>query len=149
MSDIALAAGEGVLFDLALDGADLATDGGLESAVIISLFTDRRAEEDDTPPGDDDHRRGWWADGWPEVEGDQVGSRLWLLARSKTTADIPERAREYGEAALRWLIDDGVADSVNVEATRTSNNELMLNISIQRGTGSRYQQTWEYQLNGV
>jgi phage gp46-like protein len=36
--------------DLAMIDSDLASDRGLETAVLLSLFTDRRAEPDDVPP---------------------------------------------------------------------------------------------------
>jgi phage gp46-like protein len=46
--------------DLALIDNDLASDRGLETAVLLSLFTDRRAQPDDVPPsGDPADRRGW------------------------------------------------------------------------------------------
>ena len=35
------------------------------------------------------------------VEGDKVGSRLWLLGRSKRTADTLSRLEEYAREALR------------------------------------------------
>ena len=56
----------------------LRAERGLRSAVLISLFTDRRAEPGDVPEGEDP--RGWWADVLGE-EGDRIGSRLWLIDR--------------------------------------------------------------------
>src|SRR4051812_11864908 len=74
--------------DVALIDSDLASDAALETAVMLSLFLDRRAQPDDAPPsGDPNDRRGWWADQFADTEGDLVGSRLWLLDRSKLTGD--------------------------------------------------------------
>jgi len=52
----------------------------LARAVIISLFTWRRANPDDVLPAGDD-RQGWFGDTFAEVRGDRIGSRLWLLSR--------------------------------------------------------------------
>ena len=71
MIDISLAFNSALFeFDLVLAGTspdrDLQGDDGLFTAVIISLFTDRRANADDPLP---DERicalpdpRGWWGD---------------------------------------------------------------------------------------
>ncbi|MEE9357459.1 phage GP46 family protein [Candidatus Vondammii sp. HM_W22] len=152
MTDIALQMidqGEGrpSLFDLALNGADLATDDSLQTAVIISLFTDRRAETDDTIPDGTDNRRGWWTDTLADIEGDRIGSRLWLLAREKQLPDVLARAKEYAEEALQWLIDDGVASAVSVLATSAGSGWLNLHIKITRPQGDseyRFNTLWEH-----
>ena len=56
----------------------------LTRAVVISLFTWRRAEPDDNA----DVPMGWWGDTWPAVQNDRYGSRLWLLQRSKLTNQL-------------------------------------------------------------
>ena len=91
--------------DLALETFALASDDGLETAVILSLFTDARARDDDTLPAGQTDRRGWWADAFPAVAGDRFGSRLWLLRRSKQLQESLIVAREYAEEALAWLVE--------------------------------------------
>jgi phage gp46-like protein len=111
-----------------------ATSLGMDSsnplvrAVIISLFTHRRARADDPLPSDD--MQGWWGDTFAPVPNDQIGSRLWLLSRSKLTIETAERAREYALEALQWLLDDGVAARVEVQATRQGLDALALNVQI-------------------
>ncbi len=101
--------------DLSMIDSDLASDRGLMTAVVLSLFTDRRAETDDQPPsGDARDRRGWWADQFAEVLGDRIGSRLWLLDRSKRTNETKLRAIEYVREALAWMIEDRVVASIDV-----------------------------------
>lgn len=123
----------------------LGEDEGLETAVIISLFTDRRANPDDELPSGDD-RRGWWGDGLAEVEGDRIGSRLWLLSREKQLQSVVARAREYASEALQWLIDDGVAEAVNVEAEIVRMGVLGLGIEIvqpgKRPVKYRFEKFW-------
>ena len=65
---------DGKLVTLGLDSSE-----PLVRAVIISLFTWRRARPDDDLPGD--LRMGWWGDTYAGTEGDRFGSRLWLLSR--------------------------------------------------------------------
>lgn len=86
----------------------------LSSAVIISLFTDKRAPEGWRPDVVD--RRGWWGDAFaPDGERpEEIGSHLWLLRNEVATAEIPELARAYAEEALAWMIRDEVAARVDV-----------------------------------
>lgn len=82
----------------------------LTRAVVISLFTWRRAERDDRTP----QPYGWWGDTWPAVQNDRIGSRLYLLKRRKLTNKTPQDAREYMQQALAWMTDDGVAARIDV-----------------------------------
>jgi len=98
---------------------DLESDAGLETAVIISLFTDRRAKEDDIlPDSNNPDRRGWWGDLVSDIKNDQIGSRLWLLNREKTLKSVLIKAKKYAEEALDWLIEDKIAVRVEVNAER-------------------------------
>ena len=102
----------GVAADLRVSGRDLLADDSLYTAVVISLFTDARARaEDELPPElDGEDRRGYWGDG---LEGESVGSRLWLLAREKDTARVRARAgcgRDGGPPARRRLSAGGAGD---------------------------------------
>lgn len=120
--------------DYALASLGLAADDGLETAVILSLFTDRRAEADDVIPDGTRDRRGWWADAYPGSgsEGDKIGSRLWLLHREKQLPSVLARAEEYAREALQWLLDDGVAEHVEVTASIPRAGILGLVIRITR-----------------
>lgn len=118
--------------DLSLLGSDIASDRGLRTAVLLSLFTDRRAEPDDKPPsGDPRDRRGWWADQFALVKGDRFGSRLWLLDRSVRTNETARRAEEYVREALAWMLEDRVVASIDVTVETTS-KDLLIAIGLQR-----------------
>lgn len=147
MTDIALHMTDAadLLFDLALTGGQLATDDGLRTAIAISLFTDARAAEDDVLPEGGADRRGWWGDIVPPVEGDTIGSRLWLLRRSKMTGAIVQRAREYAAEALVWLTADRIASTVEVEAEVQHPDRLAIGVIITRPGGperQRYDFVW-------
>jgi len=135
--------GQPPAFDIALDGLNLATDAGLRTAVILSLFTDRRAEAYDVLPDASGDRRGWWADAYAD---DRIGSRLWLLAREKQQPQVLARAREYAEQALRWMVDDGLATRVSVTAETVRTGVLGLRIVITLADGSRFEQETSYAL---
>ncbi len=134
-------------FDVGLSGPDLLTDEGLETAVIVSLFTDRLASDDDRLPNATGNKRGWWADTFPQTEGDLIGSKLWLLSREKQTPETVNRAIECAQEALQWLIDDGVASAVEVSGFIPRTGMLGLEISILRDDGPnvdfRYDNIWE------
>jgi phage gp46-like protein len=106
--------------DFLFSDNDLETDDGLATAAIISLFSDQRAALDDPVPNQaDDYfdRRGWWGDVVsPEVEGDEIGSKLWLLDRSKNTAEVLTQTNQYARDSLEWMIEDGVAADIEVES---------------------------------
>lgn len=119
--------------DFAIGAHGLDEDDGLDTAVILSLFTDRRADADDALPGDGTDRRGWWGDVYPEVTGDMIGSRLWLLSREKQLQAALQRAKEYAEEALQWMVTDGVAKSVIATAMIVREGVCGLVVEIQRG----------------
>lgn len=109
--------------DLAMMNNDLATDAGLETALILSLFTDRYDETIEDPT----ERRGYWADGLL-IADDRMGSRLWSVDKKigpATATQLRERSRE----ATTWLIEDRVASSIEVTATpKTNGFELVVDV---------------------
>lgn len=135
--------------ELFLEGNDLARDDGLETAILISLFTDRRTDDPATVPTGDSDLRGWWGDAVPVVEGDLIGSRLWLLARAKQTTTTLRRAEEYAREALDWLIQDRVAARIDVVAEWISVGAMRLTVIVHRPSGEemeyRYNMTWQAQ----
>ena len=108
--------------DFAIANGDLLMDAGLHTSVILSLFCDRLAAAGDAISDGTDDRRGWWADtplpGASDPTGglDLTGSRLWLLARALQTQETLNRARSYAREALQWMIDDGIAGSIDIAA---------------------------------
>lgn len=138
---------------LVVNGVDTPLGMGLRQslprAVIISLFTWGRALPDDDLPGA--ARMGWWGDTYAAVPGDRIGSRLWLLARSTITQHTVARAREYAQEALAWLVADGVASEVIVQAERAGQDRIDLWAQVVRGDSARldirFNDAWSF-LNG-
>ncbi len=96
--------------------AGLLSGRDIQTAVLISLFTDAAAGPDDAvPPGTDP--RGWWAD-------PNIGSKLWLLARAKRTPATLQLAIAYVRQAVAWMIADQLADAIDVTAEWQAGNRL-------------------------
>lgn len=103
-------------YDLDVDASarDLVTTDGLDSAVFVSLFSDRRARPDEPNGGIPDplRRRGWIGDLVAEVPGDLHGSGLWFFEQSRNTREAAIGLRIEANAALDWLVDEGLSSSV-------------------------------------
>jgi phage gp46-like protein len=116
----------------------------LRRAVTISLFTWRRAGPDDAV--DDSDRKGWWGDCLPSVAGDQIGSRLWLLARRTLVAQTLQDAQAYAEEALTWLLDDAIVTAVSVTPERRGNDRMTLRVTLTEQSGATveldFENTW-------
>ncbi len=136
---------ESAAADLAIEGGDLAAESSLASALMLSLFTDARATDDELARFGGDDARGWWGDSLSDVDGDEYGSKLWLLQREKQTGETLARAKTYAEQALAWLISDGIADAVNVTAVypRRSLLGLVVEPVRARAPRERYAYVWE------
>ncbi|WP_145522617.1 phage GP46 family protein [Yersinia bercovieri] len=104
----------------------------LTRAVIISLFTWRRADPDD----DAERPMGWWGDSYPTVQNDRIGSRLYLLQRTTLTNNTVELARGYLEQALAWLKEDGVVSRIAINLQRRGTDILTAEITLYRNDGS-------------
>lgn len=110
---------------LTSNGTDLSRDAGLESAMILSLFSDRRVNIEDVRAAGllDSDLRGWWGDTLEEIP---LGSRVWLLNRAKIIPKTSADFREYALEAWRWLIDDGVAKSIDATVEQYDMETLLL-----------------------
>jgi phage gp46-like protein len=108
----------------------LGTNRDLLSAIIVSLFSDRLANASDALPDPrSTNRCGWWADSY-SAGNVLIGSRLWLLSRSKSSPALLLTAQGYCEEALQWLIDDKVVGAITVRTWFCENNQELLGIAI-------------------
>lgn len=147
MSDIAIEF-KGDHFDIEVLNGDLKQDDGLETAIIISLFSNRRVTAEELPTSHD-NKQGYWADQFADALNDKTGSRLWTLQREKRQVEVLRRAEDYARESLGWLIEDGVASSVLASAQFmdgvTNAWELMISVQRPSGRTSRYQVLWDKQ----
>lgn len=119
----------------------------LYRALIISLFTWRRKNTSD----DSDHPYGWWGDSYPSIANDKIGSRLYLLTRSKLNNQTANFAKIYIKEAVQWMINDGLASRIDVSVKRIDLTVLVATINIFKEDGSneeyRFDNLWS-KING-
>ncbi len=145
--------------DIKFTGGDLVRELGLQTSVLMSLYTDRRAENDNELPDPlSNDRRGWWGDQINiDFEDDKIGSRLWLLERSKTTEQTLADAKFFIEECLQWMINDEVVQTIDVEVERQNRQDgtatLAGKISIQQTDGIekayKFDDLWQGELEEV
>jgi len=132
--------------DWKLVGADLASGGDLVTAVLISLFTDRAALPDDVIPDGTTDPRGWWGD---DPAGVPLGSRLWLIFRSKLTQDTAGSAQNYAEEALQWMVDDSVVAGFDVFVESQVPSTLAMRVTLFKNDGTKQTIAFAWVWNGV
>lgn len=136
--------------DIEITSAGLRQDDGLETLVLQILFTDARADESDVLPDGTDDRRGWIGDTFAD---EPWGSKLWLLARSKLTTDVRNKAVTYAQTALDRHLKPDYAKQITVTGSIPQFQLLQLDIAITRPDGSEMtisiKQRWEAQANAI
>lgn len=130
----------------------LAAQHALHTAILISLFTWRRAEPYDTLPSGTDPN-GWWGDN-VDLQDDetQIGSRLWLLSRAILNAETARRAEDYAYEALNPLVAQGaVAEFKCTAEFNAVEGWLHLDVKAFSQTGEkvfdqRFQRIWRQEF---
>jgi phage gp46-like protein len=130
------------LGDWALAAGDLQTGQDLETACLVSLFSDALATPDFVPTDGTTDRRGWWADYYQPT----TGSNLWQLDRAKATRANLGLAQSTTQAALQWLIDDGVVASILVNTQYLTPTMMGIAVALTRpdGTSTRFMFGWAW-----
>lgn len=132
--------------DLNLTETGVELDEGLETAVIISLFTDQRVSDEELPLGET-NKRGWPGDMYAEIDGDQIGSKIWIFENEKQTEQNLLDLKDTSKNALNWMIEDGIAKSTSVQVTYPRPGFTLIEVSITKPDGSIYafKQLWDGQ----
>jgi phage gp46-like protein len=135
--------------DFNLIGSALELGHDLETAILISLFTDGQAD-----PGDvvyDTDPRGWWADTYAAFEdptltplpGDRTGSKLWQVFVRPRNQETLNWMRDEATRSLSWMLGDGVASAIDVQPQFTSSGGVGLVIGLTaNGTPNSYALAW-------
>lgn len=135
--------------DFNMIGPALEIGHDLETAVLISLFTDAQAD-----PGDivfDTDPRGWWADTYSAYEdsaltpitGDRIGSKMWQVFARPRNQDTLNWMRDISMTALNWMLVDGVADAIEIYPRFTSSGGVGEIIKIiNNGVPTTYDYAW-------
>ena len=111
--------------DIEFDGSDFVMDGGFETSELITTFTDIRVLEEEALDSND--LGGWFG---TELLGYEIGSKIWLLRRSKINDETLTLLEQYFVDGRQWKIDEGIIDSVTVTATKTRGMNDWIDIRI-------------------
>lgn len=125
-------------YDLVIDTetSDMAVTDGFESAIMVSVFSDRRANEDEV--ADPIKRRGWIGDLVSDVPDDRHGSGLWLYEQRRLDPRTVVGLRLEAEASLRWMIQEGLVKSVSASvAAHPDKRSTNLTIAIVETDGGQ------------
>lgn len=107
--------------------------GGLETSVLISLFTGV----------------GWWGNGLElSAPDNQIGSIFESTVQPKAiTIKALKLIEQEAENALRWMISQRVAKEITVEASSPELNKVEISIFITKHNGDsvelKYNTNWE------
>lgn len=147
MADIALKWNHATGYaDWSVGDGDLVSGSTLETAVIRSLFTDKRLPVGTAPSDGTGDPRGWWGDTY---NGYQIGSLLWTLERSKKASStaLLRTAERYAADSLQWMIDAGVVATVTVTAVWANATNIVLSVVLQEPnstTPQRFAFSWAW-----
>ena len=118
---------------------DFEQENGLETAILMSLFLDDRADESEVPQAT--KRGGYWG---YEVNNMKF-SKLWLVNGRRTT-DKLNQAIEYANSCLQWLIDESYATDVQSEAVFITDG-IELTVTISKDNTLVYSKAFNLWLN--
>lgn len=119
--------------DWVMHGAGLASGDDLQTAILISIFSDREADLDDVIPDGTGDPRGWIGDVDQQYK---IGSRIWLLERAKQTQETLRLANDYIAQSLQWLIDDEVVASFEITTEWTRAGMLGASVTAYQKSGA-------------
>ncbi|MGF1842276.1 phage GP46 family protein [Vibrio clamense] len=124
-------------FNLNALTAPIASQEGMTHAVLQSIHNHGESTKNDRARMDKDKRGGNWSDELLSI----VGSRDWTLERAKVTPQTLSLAKRFYENALKWLITEGHAKSIQVSVWEEKPNQLGRNVMITLVNGSKFKVT--------
>lgn len=136
--------GSNKFYDIVFDSdGDIETTEGLETAVILSLFGEKRASASEVASAE--LRRGWWGNLLNQVKDYEIGSKLWLLEQARLTQETLNSSLTSTQEGFQWFIDDRLLDDVLVTSNFTDSG-IKIKIDLIRAQNkvfSRAYDLWE------
>ena len=131
-------------FDFSISNGDIENEPGFDTAIWVSLFTDARADESQVLAPE--NRRGWLGNLVFDENGRQLGSFLWLAEQRRLTQDTLNEVMDYARKSLLWMVNDGIAQKIEVDGAIVPRYGISLTITITSAAGttsSHYIPMWE------
>lgn len=130
-NDAVLSKTVGDYYDISFnEEGDIETDAFLDTALLMSLFCEKRASEREVRQPE--RRRGWI--GNESTPGFEIGSKIWLYEQAKITKSTLNGIKTAAENGLNWLLDEGILPEFEVSTSLDSNANIVLQISLFRTT---------------
>jgi phage gp46-like protein len=128
IKDLALVLTKGGYYDISFDNGDFKLTEGLETAIWMSIFCEKR----DPEIIDWQAQKGWVGDQLND-DGFQIGSLLWTLNQSKSDDETIIEAQSIIEDCLEWLLTQNYANEVIVSIYKNlAQTGLIANIDLIR-----------------
>lgn len=136
------------IYDISIgDGGDFSLVESFDTAIILSLFTDKRAEDSEVPSSL--KRRGYFGN-LSNSGKKELGSKLWLLDQARINQETLNLAIKYAEQALQWLIDDKYIRNLIVLGVISPNEStITLTIKFFLNNGQVNQKSYKLFKNSV
>lgn len=114
MADLALNR-EKTYWDISFKNGDFALTETLDTALLMSLFLDVRADRSEI--AEPTKRRGWFGNLLLDYANYQIGSKLWLLEQARLDLNVLNLAKTYVYNSLQWFVEDGFATKIEVDSS--------------------------------
>ena len=144
MNDLLLQKTDSESYDLVFDGNDLVMGDAVESAIAVSLGSEKRSS-DKFSKNLGSH--GWWAEN--TFDGSVFGSEIYKVFSHKIESSTMLLLKQYAEDALKWLVDDGVVDSIDVDVVAESVGAALTVVIVRNGEKSSYRYDFLWSNDGV
>lgn len=114
------------LYDINIgaDG-DIETADFFDTAILYSIFGEKRASSDEVV--EPQLRRGWIGN-----DDFENGSKIWLFSQARLTRSVINRIEDEAMRSLEWLVEDGLAVSIDQASVNFSDGKLALSLTIRR-----------------
>lgn len=129
MTDILLTNEKGY-YDFEIENGEIITTAGFETSIILSLFSDKRADVSEVP--EIELRHGWWGNlilrdilNKPFFE---IGSKLWLTYQARSDQTTLNFMKHYIEEALIWFIEEQYVKSITVDVQKETDRKVFVKI---------------------
>lgn len=113
------------LFVLSVKNNDLVPVEGMESAILVSLFTDQRLDESqmDIPI----NRGGWF--GNVLTPNRELGSKLWAYENVRVSSGLMGNIRDCAKRSFDWMNKDNLTRKISVTVT-PKGQQVHININL-------------------
>jgi phage gp46-like protein len=116
-------------WDIGFANGDLILTYGFETAILMSLFLDKRASE--TEVAKVELRRGWWGNDFSDYDNYEIGSKLWFLDQARADINTLNLAQTYANDGLSWFLTDNYCTKITVDTSYTIGN-LIIDVTLYR-----------------